>query len=701
MEDTYTEGQDIKPRKNNLNSGISKSNCMIRISIYHWLPIADTVLAEIEKRLRALPPTRISQVEVERDAVSYFTVFHFSRDFRSHAVFPIHGKINQRGFCQHVLNIAPLPGVQLNSLLNEIVPAFRQQIAGLLYVLAPDAVRNKLAILQARITPFQQFQSVTLDPPLEDAVRELLYNLQVTAIMLDQTHADVMRAGFAIPDLAIQVDGHNADSSACANENGDCFLFYSNEYHPDEWATHDSVIYKYCALVLYVRFLDHTISLLKETRDYLFAPRRRLAFALQGNLSEHFEMLTQIKRYLTYVNIKLPMVQKVILHLQTTREAETFAAKIATFDEPANVYSYPALRNIETTLWQPHYLIERITHDADHLQELFDEDAQEIQIISSEISQVLEGSLLSEHLQISTRALEATQATLEIQRSAKTLANTNKWMTVLLLAVLGALIAMGFGAGVDWAVGIGIVLLLVGYLVTQFAQRRHMANFRMVIPVHAHLPADALNAWLASHQVVKYETNEYQSTCGWQAQLPVRVLDRSRKQTQVKQHTFHVTVELLRHGFLHSITLEKEHSRVLFYPIDLVQAIFGELRANGCLTELEESSLYANALSQLEIPLDTDLPALNKLLTLPSTQVNQIVNTGAAAQEDSLSRHDLQTIQDLNTQPRAYREWLQTMLTDSTKQDLVSLLGLRNVHQKLKLLERLEEAHANGTEYVR
>jgi hypothetical protein len=177
----------------------------------------------------------------------------------------------------------------------------------------------------------------------------------------------------------------------------------------------------------------------------------------------------------------------------------------------------------------------------------------------------------------------------------------------------------------------------------------------------------------------------------------VRVLSRSRNRVQNNHHTIQVTVELLRPGFLHSITLEKEHSRVLFYPIDLVQAIYGELRANGCLTESEESSLYANALSQLEIPLDIHLPALNKLLTLPTTQVTQIVKTGAVAQEDSLSRHDLSVIQDLSAHPGAYREWLQTMLTDSTKQDLVSLLGLRNVHQKLKLLERLEEAHANRT----
>lgn len=703
MDDTYTEGSGEKSTKSNLKSEIFSAQPMIRISIYHWLPIADNMLSEIEKRLRAMPSDHVSDVQVERDAVRYHTVFPFNRDFRSHAVFPVHGKINQRGFCQHVLNIAPVAGLPLNVLLNDIVPEMKQTIAELVFIISPDAVRNKLAILRGGITPFQQFLSITLDPPTDQAARAFLVDAGVAAIALDDAHADTMRAGFNLPDTQIFVPPCDSASAAFANEKGDSFLFYSDSFHPDEWATHDSVLYKYCALVLYVRFVDHSNSILKQARDHVIPLRRRLALALQGNIGEHYESLTQIKRYLTYVNIKLPLVQKVIHHLQVTHNAETFAAKIATFDEPAKVFGYPAIRSIEETFWQPHYLVERIKHEPERLQALYDEDVKEIQIISSELSQVLEGSLLSEQLQVSMRALDASQAALEIGRSAKNLANANKWMNVLVIALFGVLIALGVGIGWAPSIAFGALLLVIGYLVTAFALYRHSAYFRLVIPVRANLPSDALAAWIASHRLHKNKTDGNQITCTWREPICVRtfVLSDSPSQSLARSesftHTFQITVDLQRRGFLNTITLETEHLTALFDPHDLVKAIFSALRASGCLSDVEESSLFATALSQLEIPLEARLPALNKLLTLPANQVNQIVTTGASTHEDSISKQDLFLMQDLNAQPRAYKDWLKDILSNPAQQDSLALLGQRNVRQKLMLIEHLEEAHVKRT----
>lgn len=665
---------------------------MIRLSIYHWLPIADNVLPEIENRLRAFPSTRVSEVEIERDAVSYITVFEFRRDFRSLAVFPVYGKINQRGFCQHVLNIAPISDLPVHSLLNEVVPALRRELAEFLFVLVPDAMRNRLAILEARITPFSQFQSISLDAPMDQAARTFLCSSQVTSILLDDSHQGAVRAGFCVPDLELDVNPSRAGAAAFNNKSGDCFLFYAGAYHPDEWATHDSVIYKYCALVLYVRFLDQTISILKQTRDYVVPLRRRLASALQGNINEHFDGLAQVKRYLTYVNIKLPLVQKVIHQLNATRESETFTAKVATFNEPANVFTYPALRSIEQTLWQPHHLIEKIQQEAARVQALFDEDIQEIQIVSYELSQVLEGSLLSEQLRVSMRAVEAMQATVEIGRGIKNLGNTSKWLIAFLLSVLGALLAGLLGAGI-WTPVILFGLMSLSYLVTTYAQRRHRANYRLLIPIRAHLPPDALTAWIASHALIKNQTTGNQIVCTWREKIPVHLFRDATHRTPSRKHWFEVTVELERHGFLHSIALEKEYSSALFDPRDLVEAIFGSLRAHGCIGD-GESSLYASALSLLEIPLESRLPALNKLLTLPSHQLTQIVKTGAGQQEDSLSKQDLYAIQDLAAQPHAYHEWLAGILNDTERSDLLYLLGQENVMQKLKLIERLEETHA-------
>lgn len=715
MNDIYTKSGSKKAPTTNYGSVSPGHRSMIRISIYHWLPIADNMLSEIEKNLRALPLTRVNDIEMERDAVSFNTVFQFRRDFRSVAVFPIHGKISHRGFCQHVLNVAPIPGLPLNALLNELVPELKREIAELIFVLAPEAVRTKLAILETGITPFQQFQSITLDPPMDHPARAFLTSSPVTAIALDEFQADSMRWGFAIPALDLKIPARDTDSATYTNDCGDCFLFYSNVYHPDEWAIHDSVLYKYCAIVLYARFLEHTISILKQTRDHMIPLRRRLASALQGNITEYFEALTQIKRYLSYVNIKLPLVQKVIHQLQVTRESETFVATIATFDEPAKVFGYPAIRSIDDSFWQPHYLIEKVEHESESVQAIFDEDVQEIQIISAELSQVLEGSLLSEQLQVSTRSLDAAQAMLEIQRSTKILANTNKWMMVLLLSAFGALIAMTFGAGFAWALVVGVSLLMLGYLVTNFAQRRHKSNYRLVVPIRAHLSPETLAAWVSTHDVTKNQTNGDQITCTWREKIRVEVFKRNSLfyRTRVKlaerfklewlrpdprqRHTFDFTVDARRRGFLYSITLEKEHSTALFSQKDLVDAVFSRLREGGCLDEAAESSLYANALSMLEIPLDRQLPALNKLLTLPSTQVSYIVKTGASHQEDSMSRQELFVMQDISAQPHAYREWLTDALTDAENENLLALLGNGNVRQKLKLLEKLEEGHVKRT----
>lgn len=672
---------------------------MIRISIYHWLPIADNMLPEIEKQLAAQPLNRIADIERERDAVTFHTIFKFSRDSRSIAVFPLHGKINQRGFCQHVLTIAPIPGVPLSALLGELVPELKRAVGDLLYSIAPDAIRSKLAILSAGITPFQQFQSTTLDPPMEQAARAFLFDAQVSAIFLDGREREWIRAGFVIPVLDLEIKPRLTNAAAFTSDSGNAILFYSDEFTADEWTTHDSVIYKYCALVLYARTLDRTTSILKQARDHLIPLRRRLAVALQGDIAEHFETLTQIKRYLMYVSIKLPVIQNVIYQLKATHSTQTFAAKIATFDEPIKVFSYPTIRSIENTNWQPPYLIGKIGEETRRLETLFDKDLAEIQIVSTELSQVLEGNLLSEQLQIAQQSLDAAQSMLEIERRTKNLANANKSVILLLMTAIGILIASSLQLGPAETVGMGLALCLLGYFVTAFALRRHASYFRLVIPIRANFSPDALADWIGQHCLVKNYTNGNQITCSWKQVIPVRMpaggnpVPRPTPQEYLKQ-PFDVTVEFQRRGFLNTVTLETEYFNADFETPDLVAQVFGGLLESACLKTDEpcETSLYARTMSLLELPLEENLPALNKLLTLPSAQVTQIIKTGASSQEDaSLSKLDLNILQDLNGQPRAYRDWLNELLTNPRRRNLLALLGLQNVQTKLSLLERLEE----------
>jgi hypothetical protein len=679
---------------------------MIRISIYHWLPIADNMLLEIEKRLHALSPHQVNDVEMERDAVTYHTIFNFSRDFRSVAVFPLPGKINQRGFCQHVLTIAPIAGVPLHALLNDLVPDLAHSVSDLLYAIAPDSVRNKLAILYAGVTPFQQFHSTILEPPLEQAVRSFLFSNQVTAILLDERSVDHVRAGFTIPSLGIQVKPFQGNAGAFTSNNGNTILFYSTEFTPDEWTTYDSVIYKYCALVLYARTVDYATSILKQARDHLIPLRRRLVLALQGNIPEHFDALTHMKRYLTYVNIKLPVIQKVIHHLQATRNTQTFAAKIATFDEPIKVFGYPTIRSIESTIWQPPYLIGKIDDETQRFETLFEEDIQEIQIVSSELSQMLEGSLLSEQLRVAQHSLEAAQSMLEIERSTKNLANTNKTVIILLMTAIGMLIVATLNVGIVWTITVGLILFTVGSLVTAFALKRHAAYFRFVIPVRANFEPDALANWISQQKLIKNKTNGNQITCSWQQTIPVRLLSKVGEPQRDKEYlnkAFDVTAEFQRRGFLNAIILEAEHFSADFETRDLIEHVFAGLLNNACLKaeEMHETSLYVRILSLLELPLEERLPALNNLLTLSSAQVSQIVTTGSSNQEDtSLSKLDLHVLQDLNGQLRAYKDWLRDTLENPTRSNLLGLLGPQNVHSKLKLLEQLEEERIKHAQSV-
>ena len=344
-------------------------------------------------------------------------------------------------------------------------------------------------------------------------------------------------------------------------------------------------------------------------------------------------------------------------------------------------------------------MIGKIGEETRRLETLFDKDLAEIQIVSTELSQVLEGNLLSEQLQIAQQSLDAAQSMLEIERRTKNLANANKSVILLLMTAIGILIASSLQLGPAETVGMGLALCLLGYFVTAFALRRHASYFRLVIPIRANFSPDALADWIGQHCLVKNYTNGNQITCSWKQVIPVRMpaggnpVPRPTPQEYLKQ-PFDVTVEFQRRGFLNTVTLETEYFNADFETPDLVAQVFGGLLESACLKTDEpcETSLYARTMSLLELPLEENLPALNKLLTLPSAQVTQIIKTGASSQEDaSLSKLDLNILQDLNGQPRAYRDWLNELLTNPRRRNLLALLGLQNVQTKLSLLERLEE----------
>src|ERR671932_589617 len=124
---------------------------MIRIAIYHWLPIADNMMPEIEASLKAMPSDSITDLMVDHDAITYKVLFTLSGEGRGTGCFPVRGKINQRGFSQHILNLAPIAGMPLGAMLNEIVPALQAFLAEHLASIVPMGVRNKCAVLREGI----------------------------------------------------------------------------------------------------------------------------------------------------------------------------------------------------------------------------------------------------------------------------------------------------------------------------------------------------------------------------------------------------------------------------------------------------------------------------------------------------------------------------------------------------------------------
>ncbi len=673
---------------------------MIRIAVYHWLPIADNMLPEIERELRKDHSGRIKDVTVDQDSVSYMLTFNFTRDGRPSGCFPMRGKINQRGFAQHILNVAPIPGISLSAMLNEMVPAARDFLADLLFEIAPLAVRNKLAVLHEGIVSFQQFHASVFEPRIDSSAKSFLLNYNLVAVMLDNQQTEAMQAGFEISDLKIIVPASNAPTRAIANPEGTCVLFYSTEYHPDELSILDSVIYKFGALATYVRFVARVIVILKETRDHVIPLRRQLAIALQRNTEEHFLSLTQMKKYLTYVNIKLPVVQKVLNHLNAARFSDQFAAKVATFDEPSKIYAYPAIRAVETSRLQPHHMILKIEEDSKRLQALYDEDLKEINVLSNELSQVLEGSLLSESVQIWNRGLDTAQASLELDRGGKNRANALKVLSIVLSANLGALIADAFGlpAAIKLLIGLGVAG--IAWFFTEFVIQRRASYFRLVIPINATVPRSSLDS-LTDHQKLKRtETNGTRRIRTWSERFEVNgqtAEEYSRRREnghtpyfrRSRKREFDITIDYEKRGFIHALTIETEYNRETFNARKLVEQIVERMETAGCLAQYEnqETSLLAEVLLHLDIFLDRDLVALNKILTLPSAELCQLIITGSHDEGDgALSKEDRRFVEDIVKRRNKYMKWLIDVQEDPKQAKLLTLLGKHNVQRKLNIV---------------
>jgi hypothetical protein len=219
----------------------------------------------------------------------------------------------------------------LSSILNDIVPQFQSHVVSLLINACPFAVRNKFSVILEGIVSFQDFEAVKFEPLIAPFATASLKKHSFLSILIDSEYQKDIETGFDVPTLGLNVLATKKATTVVTNEQRNCFLFFSTNYSKDELYQFDGAIYKYFALLAFSSFITRVIDILKSTRDHIVPLRRRLSIALQRRTEEYLDTLNRTKKYLTYVNIKLPVVYKVINHLNDALNSKQFRAKIDTF----------------------------------------------------------------------------------------------------------------------------------------------------------------------------------------------------------------------------------------------------------------------------------------------------------------------------------------------------------------------------------
>jgi hypothetical protein len=343
---------------------------MLRLSVYHWLPIADNMLPEIEQALIQQTKYKINNIRPVPDAVLYDVKFHFAQGSLT-----IKGKINQRGFSQNVIAIPEISNRTLSGALETIIPQIRAFLVDLLFDIVPQAVKNKLAVLYEGIVSFQEFEANIFEPLIDNPAKAFLYEYQFMVLLIGKEKWCDIEAGFDVPSIDLEVKPSLEKERAIVNHKANCVLFYSDLFHDQEQQELDGIVYKYCALITYLRFVSRVVFILKEVRDHVIPLRRQLTVALQKNTEEYFSLLTRMKKYLTYVNIKLPVVQKVLNHLNAAKRSAQFSEKVVAFvDNEETSSRFSSIRSINRTDYdrlKPIYVITKIDEDYTRLQALY------------------------------------------------------------------------------------------------------------------------------------------------------------------------------------------------------------------------------------------------------------------------------------------------------------------------------------------
>lgn len=675
----------------------------IRFSCYLWLPIADNMLPEIRSKLESDKPCGAGEVREEEDAIAFTASVPIVDGERVIGEFPVQGRISNRGFTQHVLYVAPTSDELIPRLISSVAQNFREFMSEFLYEVVPLSVRNKVAVLQEGILSQERFRSERFERSIELSSKRFLREHLILTVMLDSSHRAVLESGFRISEIELSVDPHvHIDGVlSITNDRQDTLLLYSPQYTESEAPQFNGAVYQLCALVTYSEFLARTVEILKQTRDHVIPLRRKMSIYLQRNTEEYFDELTEMKKYLSYVDVKLPVVQKIMNHLMAANdEGGHLEAIVGLFKSPRWRETSPNLSELTSRRFLPRLAIKRVDESFIRIEDLFVEDQAEIGILSNEMSQVLEGNMTSEIVHVSRRSLDTLQAVLELDRAGKNRANALKVLSVLVSANVGFVAAEQIGlSGWNQVLFASTLTLFLGVF-TEIFIRRKASSFRLVIPFHSSVDSWNLSNWAYRLSSITSDINGSRRVVTWRATLamtwpnppnePLAVpLFRNLGLNIGVWRHFNLTIDFEQRGYIHSITIDSEHRNDQFNPAVLVAQVVHDMHVHGCLDNnvSEETSLYVELLSRLMIPVDHQYPEMNRILTMRTNDLVRLMERGAdRAWLLALSDDDRASVEEILNRRRDYWRWLQDLKETDDQTALLALLGCENVDAKTNAL---------------
>jgi hypothetical protein len=303
---------------------------------------------------------------------------------------------------------------------------------------------------------------------------------------------------------------------------------------------------------------------------------------------------------------------------------------------------------------------------------------------------------LAEDVQISARKLDTSLAALELDRGGKNRANALKIFSILVAANLGFAIAAEFGAQRYMKLLVGLTLTIVAWLVTNLIILNKSSSMRIVAPINATVPRASLSKLTQGKDLKRADTSGSRRTCTWVETFEI-VRPNNSLQTRRYWHRrvkFDVTVDYQKRGYIHSIAIAAEYNKIQFDILDLMMQIFGDMEKSGCFIEYKDTdtSLFAQVLSNLDIFLNNDLIALNRILTTPAAEIEQVLKEFQENRvHGSISAEDRVFFEHLVRNKAIYLDWLSGIQKGKRIRDraLVELLGEKNVKKKYEVISHI------------